>query len=367
MKLENNEFQDAESYLSLAIKIDPNFIKDKKYFLMQALILCGQNKVDESITIFESLLVNPITKATLLMGLIKMFIGIMYRENDDYQKSEFYFNKAKFDLMKDKYYYSILLSNYGNLYHVKEDYDNAILFYNKAISILSKLAEWDAVSALYSNLSNVMYDRFYLNDKAENKGWEYFRESVRLKQKKDYEMILNYKYNGLINYLYELFSLASKSKSKLSYNYTDAFNYLKNSENLCKNLGDYSGRKNVKYLSAISTFLLGKETNQKELFHSSLCNFILNCSKEGIEAIAEHGFNYLNEFIDILHWTFTFKGDRNALNGRLIFYKEFSDYIPEVDIPKVFEILCTFESKEYSLWSSHDYGRNSIEVLKKTH
>src|SRR5690606_40411494 len=132
-------------------------------------------------------------------------------------------------------------------------------------------------------------------------------------------------------------------------------------------LGNISAKNSAQYYFGNNLYLLGKISSNKDLLINALTSFILTGNEKGMEKISAQGISTLqkNIFVELLEWTFTFKGDRSAEIGRLYFYANFAEYIPDTLINKIVEIIISEEKKGYSFFDIHDYGRNSIKALKK--
>lgn len=364
LKLEKNQYKDSMNILKELVKLDPNFQNKEEFFVISALLLDGLGKVQEAVKYYDEV-IRLQQGNELLLGLIYMFAGILLRKNDDYNKAETYLNCASIQFKNQPYFNAVNEANLGGLYSIWEKHNDAIEHYNNALELFKVEKNWHGMSQVYMNLGDVMSDRSINSKDSENKSWDYYRESTRLKYRNDFETVEYYKLNGLINYTNEIYSLVSEKSKKLSYNYAEGYDYLHNSEVLNERLGNLRGKHSVMNLSAISAYMFGKITDDSALLTHSLSNFIINSSRDGIKNVGLEGFSNIDDIRGILDWTYKIKGDRSALIGRIIFYKEFADFIPDKDIKKVFLILIKFEKLGYSFWGSHDYSRQSLEALKR--
>lgn len=367
--LEECKYFNAKSKFEKFIKINKIFKKNKKreYSLINALINDALGNLKSCLRNYNILINDNKFRNNILKGILCILAGVACRKHDIYYKSKSYFLKSLNLLKSDHYLQAVAKSNLGALYFIMDKSSYSLKYYDEAKKIFERLGYNSAVSTTYRNISDVSYFTKSKSNISYGESYDLLRSSVQAKSITDHELIKEYQSNIQSNYSEEYYELYSKNNKDLSYLYNDGYyNYTK-AQNLADHLGDLRGRKNTQYQNAKYTYLIGCLRKDFNILQKSLCEFILLNDKKGIEHIADFGFKTEDKstFLKILQWTYEFKGDRNAELGRLAFYTEFADYIPKEKLNDTLDIIINSEKKNYNFYSNFDYGRNSIEALKK--
>ena len=367
LNLEKDQFYNSEIALKKLINLDPIFDNDAKAVLIKAMLYDGKGKIDEALNEYDNFIKDNKLNNKILAGIVNMLAGILCRKDDRYKTAEEYFENAKVFLEIDARFCGILESNFGALYFLKDDFDNAIKHYEIAKTIFEKQANWNVVSRINLNLSEIESDRDAKLGRYGGKSFDLRRDAIKLKQRNEFEIIDYYKLYGLDNYGYQLFKLYCKQDNELSYIFREGYEYFRSAEILCDKIGDIVGKRQIKHSSATSLYLFEKSINDSGLYVQSLSDFIQLSDKDGIKSIANLGLSTKSseKFLRVLQWSYDIKGDRRAEIGRLIFYKEFAEYLSFEDVAKVFNILMENETKGYNFTNTFDYGRYSIYAFKE--
>jgi len=363
--IENNQFYEASIKYSLIKNKSYIKAKYKEIKLLNAIIngATGNKKIE--LRNYNYLIKNEKLKNNILKGVLCLFAGVSCRKYDVYNLSEKYFFKS-FKLLKtDPYLLAIANSNLGALYSIMNNSNYSLKYYDNARILFEKQGYKNAVSSIYRNMSDVVMYNKSKDSYSFKDGYNLYRTSFLNKSIFDHDIINEYILNIHTSYSEEFYKLFSKSQNKLTYLYNNGIENFLKAENLSDHLGDLYNKRRTQYQNAKYLYLIGDYQHDYRILKNSLTYYILINEKDGIKYIANYGLKKTDKdyFLEILKWANEIKGDRNAELGRLVFYKEFADYIPEGQIDDVFKIILNSETKGYSFNNNHDYGRYSINAL----
>lgn len=185
------------------------------------------------------------------------------------QKAEAYMQKAKSISEKNKLQRPLLsiYNNYGVLKEMQTQYDSALYFYNKGLTLKEAIKDSIGIPYSLNNIAGV-----YIIEKQFEKAMPIYERSLKIRILKNDQIGIteNYSYFGDLFFAKKEFKTAiiyfEKSlQNALKYKYTDLiqYNYLKLSENQeqLNNLSE--ALKNFKKYSQYKDSLLNKETNSK--------------------------------------------------------------------------------------------------------
>jgi serine phosphatase RsbU (regulator of sigma subunit)/Tfp pilus assembly protein PilF len=88
-------------------------------------------------------------------------LGLIYHSQGDLQKAEDYYNKSlaiKYEL-SDKQGISMSLSNLGLIHLVRKDFPTALDYYNRALKISEELKDKSGISESYSNIGTIFSEK----------------------------------------------------------------------------------------------------------------------------------------------------------------------------------------------------------------
>jgi hypothetical protein len=336
--------------------------------LLNSLINDALGKLPGACAGYDKIIKEKRIRNNHLKGVICLLAGVMFRRNDEYDKALKYFEKANKYFVDNDFFKGVLNSNLGALCRLKNQFSDAIAYYNAAITIFHNCGDRLAESEMYLMLSRIKDEEGASKGKPlSSEGFDLHRRAMYLKPKNDYylpNIHLLYGYQYFVDEEFEsLAHLYSVRHSNDIFNGNREFRWVQQFSDI---LGAFLTTSSAQIQNAICLFNIATRLRDPLLLQNALTYFIITDYDKGIQGAYNGGLDNISklEIDKILSWCMSIKGDRYAILGRLDFIRVFADVIPEKYIGKVFNLCLQGERLGYSFNNNFDYGRKAVAALE---
>jgi hypothetical protein len=341
---------------------------NKKVLLLNSLIKDAQGKLQEACVGYNKIIRDKKNRNNHLKGVVCLIAGVMLRRNDDYDEALKYLEQAKKYFVASDFLKGVLNSNLGALHRLRNQFADAITYYQTAITLFHNCGDRQAESEMYFLLSWTKNEEEASNGKPiSSEGFELHQKAVYLRPKNDYSIPNIHLLKGYQYFVEEEFeNLAGLYSSRHSNNIFNGNREFSLVQQLSDNLGAYLTTQGAQIQNALCLFNIAAQTRDLQLLQEALTYFIITDYEKGIRGVYNNGLDNISK-VDIekvLTWCISIKRDRYALLGRLDFIRVFAEVIPDKYIGKIFNICLREERLGYSFNNNFDYGRKAVTALE---